>query len=126
MIYEITAPSGRVYANVWKADGRLQIEMLTTYLNGQHPIIQLDEKCIPQLQRIFEAMNTEDEEFNRIERESKQRMEAVTYNLNRAEIQEATNRFKTLLEEFCKVPLSFKNAKRTQILSELDETLKKL
>jgi malonyl CoA-acyl carrier protein transacylase len=71
-------------------------------------------------------MNTEDEEFNRIERESKQRMEAVTYNLNRAVIQEAVNKFRSLVEDYCKVPLSFKNTKRQQIVSEVDEILKKL
>ena len=72
-------------------------------------------------------MNTEDEEFNRIERESKQRMESVRFNLQRAKAEDdLVHKFKLLVWEFRNTPLSFKNAERKRIVSEIDEELKKL
>lgn len=125
MKHTITTPSGKDYADVWKEGGKLCIQLWNARLLGSAPVIHMDEKCIPHLQRIFEAMNTEDDEFNRIERESKQRMQAVEYSIYKDLVAQVMVGFREKIQDLRNTPTAFKVAKRKQIINDLDDLLKK-
>lgn len=49
MTIEIKKPNGEVYMTVWRDERQLKMQLMGARLDGQRPIVQLDEKVLPQL-----------------------------------------------------------------------------
>lgn len=56
MRHKITTPSGEVYAEVWREDGRLRLILMKYLPNVQ---IIMDEKVIPQLIDALKSIQQE-------------------------------------------------------------------
>lgn len=51
--HEVVTPSGEVYLEVWRDNGKLQMLLKTGF------VVHLDEKVIPQLAEILQTMKDE-------------------------------------------------------------------
>lgn len=66
---EIKKPNGELYMTVWLEGGKLKMELEGARLEGQRPIIHLDEKVLPMLRDALDTLSGNDrfpDENNRV------------------------------------------------------------
>jgi hypothetical protein len=66
---EIKKPNGEVYMTVWLESGQLKMQLMGARLEGQRPVIHLDEKVLPMLRDALDTLSGNDrfpDENNRV------------------------------------------------------------